>query len=709
MKYLLFVFFIIIVDNSFSQVIDYDNSQMGNNDSYGLFLNYGLNFHTTSFNKLPDVPNCCPGFSSGDGSGISIGGLYDLKLDNNFFISLRAGLFYLNGTLTKKEYIPVLVNDIFTDGEFDHTINSTLATFSIEPIGGYKITKQLSALLGFSIGSFVQKGFSQKEVINQPSNNAVFQDTHTKTRNDTSGTIKNIAPLYLSAIIGLNYELPLNSEGTFWAVPEITYNYGFSNIIKNIDWTISSLRLGIAFKYTPKQKTFIAKQNVSLTKALKIDTIKIAVNERYEFNYKKGNEYFVSQNNTIQNWERTDTLFVFMPKRPDAKITSYGIYENNVRKIASEIVIHRQIVTQAFSILPYIFFNKNSSDFPERYNYLNFKHGFSTNNLEANPLVYYRNLLNIIGERLDKFPTATITLIGYSDPVTENGDCKLAGDRVNTVKNYLISIWGISEDRIKINLKNTSCIPLNLTKSTEEDGYSENRRVEISTDNPEILAPINKNNYIESPIVMPASLEYEPSGSSMDNVLNWKLEVYQDKNNPKYKIEGKGKPTLIEQQIRDLHPGTFETGKPLLILYNIQNSNGDNIEAKSQIKIVTDTSNFEFFRLSLVLFDVSNDVLRESDKQSIDGFIKILKPTDSISVLGFTDKLGDSHENQLLSERRAKNVCDYLTNNLKIQANIVICKGVSFTQFPTQIYSYSTPEERFLCRTVQIEIKRKMK
>ena len=72
------------------------------NISYGIFGGYNANIHIADFSKIPDVPNCCPQFDNGFGSGFNFGFLFDNKIDESFFWGLRLGIISLNGTLKKK-------------------------------------------------------------------------------------------------------------------------------------------------------------------------------------------------------------------------------------------------------------------------------------------------------------------------------------------------------------------------------------------------------------------------------------------------------------------------------------------------------------------------------------------------------------------------------------------------------------------------------
>ncbi|HRI30376.1 MAG TPA: OmpA family protein, partial [Candidatus Kapabacteria bacterium] len=77
-------------------------------------------------------------------------------------------------------------------------------------------------------------------------------------------------------------------------------------------------------------------------------------------------------------------------------------------------------------------------------------------------------------------------------------------------------------------------------------------------------------------------------------------------------------------------------------------------------------------------------------------------------VSGYTDKLGDAELNARLAESRANAVADYI-KDIKRNANIVNNVGYGSTKMPPGVNTTSLPEARFLSRTVQIEIIKRIK
>jgi outer membrane protein OmpA-like peptidoglycan-associated protein len=66
--------------------------------------------------------------------------------------------------------------------------------------------------------------------------------------------------------------------------------------------------------------------------------------------------------------------------------------------------------------------------------------------------------------------------------------------------------------------------------------------------------------------------------------------------------------------------------------------------------------------LKTVVFDQTSSILREGSAQELDNLVNYLKTfnTKKIQISGYTDYLGDSLDNQILSEQRAKTIAQYL-------------------------------------------------
>ncbi|MEO5931579.1 MAG: hypothetical protein ABIR47_16715 [Candidatus Kapaibacterium sp.] len=123
-----------------------------------------------------------------------------------------------------------------------------------------------------------------------------------------------------------------------------------------------------------------------------------------------------------------------------------GGADSGAAVIAVERTIHRQHV----SILPMIFFDRNSGEIPERYAALQPAEtdAFNRRSLAGlDPLAIHARTLDILGMRMRRDSVANIMLAGTFVQGESEG---LARGRGEAVRAYLHDIWGISKSRMEI-------------------------------------------------------------------------------------------------------------------------------------------------------------------------------------------------------------------------------------------------------------------
>lgn len=710
MRYLLSSLFFFL---STSAVVVAQTTRSADDESpmrYGLYGGYNLNLHTASFRELPGIPNCCPRFESGLGSGFAGGGLVELPLSQKLLLDLRIGLAQHNGVLSATEPTGVILNGIPRTGEFEHTVDATLTTVGIDPMVGYRITERLIARAGFRAGVLLAKTFAQKEQITQPEGRGTFvdgngNDTHSRTRNEASSDIPNASAFQASIQAGVSYDLPLNKQQTLMAAPEILYSLPITGVLKDGGWQVHSLRFGIALKYGARRGTEI------LPGMDHIDTLRVPIiangklrmvsgvaTVRYD-TVRSGKDMVLYRSIT-----RVDTMFIPVPESaPTAALSVQAVYEDGTKEAVAGIRITSQFVTEALPLLPYVFFSERSDGIAEQYRNRS-SSPESDDKTISDPLHFHRNVLNIVGERMSKFSGTTVVLRGTADPTRENGDCALAQRRAKAVKTYLMEQWRIAEERIIIEQLPSDCRPRSLTESPQNEGYAENRRVEISSPDGRVLEPLLCKRYSEVQEVTPPVIELDPTGSSVDNIRNWQVQAQQAEQLV-FSEKGSGAPGKMRQAITPQQAAGLQDKANIAIRLVVANAHGTKAETVQTIPVRRDTSDIEIHRMSLILFDVSESIIKENAKTEIMSFLSNIGENDKVTVVGFTDKLGIEEENHKLAERRAQAICQFVRQFVPA-AHIVQCVGVAYTQFPAHIQSYNTPEERFLSRIVQIEIQR---
>ena len=136
----------------------------------------------------------------------------------------------------------------------------------------------------------------------------------------------------------------------------------------------------------------------------------------------------------------------------------------------------------------------------------------------------YKNVLNIVGRKLNEVPEVQIRIIGCnSDSGIEKGDLELSKARAESVKNYLASVWGIDRSRMTVEARNLPAQPASADKLGSR---AENQRVDIIYDSSDMQAMAanqfiaESTNIAEIKILSQIVAEY--------GMADWELDIRGD-------------------------------------------------------------------------------------------------------------------------------------------------------------------------------------
>ncbi len=700
-----------------------------NRISFGLFAGYGLNFHSGDFKQLPSCPSCSPGFTTGTGSGILAGLIFDLPVYKQFILSNK--LFYrdISATLEKDEKTTVFVNTVKQEGEFRHTLETTINVIGIEPALKYPIFENLFINLGLSLSYMLTKDYSHIERITKPENYGTFideygNDTYSRERHKFSGSFDDSMAqsekndLYFAPMLSVSYKLPLNTAGNLFFEPELAYNLGINDLITHNlvnKWKVSTLSFIASIKYSPSAKPEIIEEHKRFEQ---IDTVYIE-SEIYATKLFKIGRVTTKSNvekneNVILTTEiltRTDTLFTPKQFALSGSISAVGVDENG-KEIPNPIFkIEEFVYNRLDPLLNYIFFDDNSSEIPNRYKLINGKEAgkFNLDSLYQVPTMeIYYNILNIIGERMKKYPKANITLIGCnSDFGAEKGNIALSQQRANNVKDYLVNIWQIEEKRIGMkaqNLPDKASTPIN-----EKDKIEENRRVEIISNDFTITEPVFIENIQRTS--NPPIARFYNTFKTEAGVEEWEIVAYQNSEaTDTFKVNGINDPPdkydwkIDENQLyvpKFMLPVNFQ-----LLLTDKKGQISKSNEKQFDAEIITISEkrkqkieDFEIEKYSLILFDFDKSNIENSNREIVKIINQKIKPKSVIEIKGYTDRTGDPAHNLKLSEERAN------STKAAIGREDAKANGIGMQQL---LYDNNFPEGRFYCRTVEVIVKTKM-
>lgn len=647
------------------QTMQAQNSNLGEEikflGSVGLTGAYGMQNHSVNFNGLPDVPSCCPTYSTGNGKGMSFGGIYEFPVSQSVSFEFRGLISTLSGTFKANETKLVFDGNSSVSGVFEHTIESKFTSIDFIPGIRFSVLNGLKVNLGMSAGWITGATYTQEERLITPSD--LLFENDSRSRLNYSGTISKVNNFQLRAVGGLSYDLPLNANETMIASPEISYSLGFMDVLQTDSWKANSLRVGISLKYAWYKYPELIEPT--------IDKPSLPEPEAPELTLKR----------VVISGSASGEFLDEVGNPAKAQIL-------DIKNITS---------TNVSALVNYVFFDDSSAVIPPRYTLLSRGEveNFRLKDLEGSgTLPIYYNILNVVGSRMKLYPDANIILTGcLSGGETERDNPRLSKDRVDAVKEYLTDTWGIDPKRIAVKYRGTPEVPSNIKN---EDGLAENRRVEITSKTWEILDVLSFNDTVRQLTVPVIALKADVKAEL--GIEKWRITASQDKKMLKQFTGVSDIPS--DKFIWDLvkEPQSIpKQGDPISLTIDVTDREGNTATIKGEpIKIkqfYDQKERIETF--SLIIFGFNLSSVNEANQRILEMIKGRITPKSIVTVTGFTDRTGAADYNQKLSDRRAKEI----GKMLKVQEDKSEGKGGS-----ELLYNNDLPEGRFYCRTVRVTI-----
>lgn len=680
----------------------------------GFFAGYNSNMLSTNFQSLPNIPNCCPEFTNDNGLGYNFGMLFQYPISNSIYIGWNAGVFDLYSQLSAVKTESIMLAGVAQAGAYENLLDFYLTAFTLEPNLSINIFDNLYIQAGLGMLFPASHQYQKIERVFEPNSEATFidingDDSKSNERNKAVGTFNDLAYVLFSGKIGMYYETPINEKKTVFFAPGLYYNFGITNVIKDYDWKINNLQVSLSIKWSMGAST--SKINKSENRTV-VDTIRIA-NKGLEKDYLKIGKAEVIKSNSETDKEiieliitrRTDTLFTAKSNRLIGDISIYGIDTSGNVSAKPQFISEEFISNRNQPLLNYVFFDSASYEIPQRYNLLNsadsktFKIEALSN--KSNIETYY-NLLNIIGYRLAINNSAKITIKGCNAHIgSERWNQILSRNRANTVANYLTTVWGIDKSRMEIiaqNLPDNFSFPSNLIEKAQE-----NRRVEIYSDNYEILSPI----FVADTAIKntPPIARFIINASAEVGLKKWGILVNNQTEAGSYQMMERGNgipPKQIDVSLEKITNYGYKENQFYYSLQLTDAQDGDFSTQSKQFEIdkisierkrKEKKGDLEIERFNLILFDFTSDVLNSYNQSIITKVKSKLNSNSNIRIVGYTDQSGDEKDNQRLSLRRAEAAYK------AIGRKDAIVEGLGESVL---LYDNSYPEGRIYSRTVEI-------
>ena len=485
---------------------------------------------------------------------------------------------------------------------------------------------------------------------------------------DVNGDLSHVNSTLISMQVGAGYDIPLSSQNRrtqFVISPFVAFHPYFGQAPRDIEtWSVTTFRVGAALKLGHGRM---------ITAPAAIDVL---------------------------------------PVEPEFRFTV-----NSPKNVPAE-----ELVTETFPLRNYVFFDLGSTAIPDRYVTLTkaqvkdfredqpdlFRPKNQSDRSERQMAAYY-NILNILGDRMVKDPSTTITRVGSSEKSPEDGRAM-----AESIQQYLVGVFGISASRIAIEGRDKPKIPSEQPGGTLELELlrAGDRRVSIESTMPSMLMefyngptaplkPVEIKALQEAPMSSYVTFNVQGANKAFES---WSLEVKDDmgkvqKFGPyageKISIPGKSlmgtqpqgdykvtlvghtkEGTIVRREV-PVHmvlwtPAVYKNGMRYSILYEFNESKAISMYEKYITEVITPK----------------------------------IPQGGKVLVRGYTDIIGDDAHNLELSLARANDVKTILAASLAKAGRtdvIIDVKGFGEDE-KLSLFGNTYPEERFYNRTVVIDI-----
>jgi outer membrane protein OmpA-like peptidoglycan-associated protein len=481
---------------------------------------------------------------------------------------------------------------------------------------------------------------------------------------EVRGDFDNIDETLISMQVGAGFDIPLSSQKhktQFLLSPFVNFQPYFGQHPRTTEtWSLSTLRVGMALKFGQGSR----------------EEAPEVVESQVQFS-------------------------VYAPKNIPG--------ERNVREV--------------FPLRNYVFYDLESNKIPSRYKSLqkedakNFNEdqvggvtaSVNSSGRSARQMTVYYNVINILGNRMVKNPSTTITLVGSSEKGSEDGLLM-----AESIKFYLVDVFQINGSRIITKGQSKPNIPSEQPGGTKElellrEG---DRRVSIESNSPELLmefqvgpdAPLKPLEFVtvqEAPIDSYVTIDATGAGEAYSS---WSLETtdpdgqmktFGPYTQEKVSIPGKSiMGTRSEGDYKVKMIGTTKSGK---------------IEEKTttaHMVLWTPSKTEEGLRYSIIFEFNKSKAIAMYEKYLREVVTPKIPKNGVVIIHGHTDIIGEESYNLNLSLDRANEVKGIMENALSNSGrNDVKFEVHGFGEDQSMSpFENKLPEERFYNRTVIIDI-----
>jgi outer membrane protein OmpA-like peptidoglycan-associated protein len=617
---------------------------------FGVAGGANFNFYRGSTQQMNASFTSPKTFHDGFGAGLFIAPLLEYRpIDSKWGLMFQAGYDSRNGNF----------DQVITDCNCPADLSTKLSYITIEPSIRFNPFDSNFYIYGGPRLAFnVEKSFSY-----QLGTNPAFPDQTVNP--EVNGDFDQVKNTILSMQIGAGYDIPLSTDADktqFILSPFVSFQPYFGQNPRSTEtWNNTTIRAGVALKF--------------------------------------------GQGKNIQ--EATD---IKADKEVSFSVDSPANAPGDAR------------LTEIFPLRNYVYFDTESTEIPNRYVLLNkgqvkdFKEDQlevfapkTLSNRSKRQMTVYYNILNILGDRMQKNPNATISLVGSSEQGPADGLVM-----AESVKTYLVNIFAINPSRISTKGQTKPNIPAEQPGGTLELGLLRegDRRVSIESTSADLLMEFQSGPDAQLKPVKIVPLQEAPASSYVtfnnkgagEALSTWSLQITDEKG----KSQSFGPYTQDEITI----PGKAILGSRPEGDFKVkmigQTKSGTVVETEAPMHVVLwkPVKTEEGLRYSIIYEFNKSKAITIYEKYLTDVIAPKIPVGATVIVHGHTDVIGEEFHNQELSLARANDVKTIIESALsKAGRNDVKFELNGFGEDENNSpFENSTPEERSYNRTVIIDI-----
>ncbi len=644
-------------------------------DPFRFFAGGGVGLLFFKDNALPSpLSKNCDAFLNGKGTQPYLNLGADFPLDSGGTFHFRPLLFYegLGGDHTWAEYLEARdsAGNVRTV-EYDHTITNHTKSIGAAVQVQWDIIPHLSIGASLNGGLLFDQTYLKIERATSDGDLIRVGNEFVRERIDTSGDIPDAAGFLASMRLRIAASIPLSK--LLRAEPNISFTLPLTHIAPY--WSHYSLRGGIDFCYeiTPSPDTIVTERHIAIPVHKPV-----------------------------------------APTKPSftASVEISAVGPGGKNEPVARLIVNEVKARNAYPVLNYIFFDSASSAIAPRYIQYrsaeeaarSFKGSIERRGERTSDL--YLETLNIIGDRLKRQPTATVRLVG-SNSGSDEGSIELARRRAEAVKSYFHRIWGIDDKRMTTV---GMLLPERPSPNAIVEGQAENRRVEIISNDLSITDPLYVTNAerTANPPELNITQSFDP-----DSAVRAYRGSFRIGNIEVSSFEGDSASAAQGTRWTVTEEALASNADSLVVELRGRNASGQTAFARAAIKLEQHKTSSEqeqqIDRFSLILFGFDESSLGSKNERTLGILAEALKriKPKSISIIGYTDELGDEAHNNSLSYQRAQEAAAKLEAELR-KRNIPMPLSVTVEGRGSRgnLYDNRLPEGRFFSRTVLITIER---